>query len=248
MQGNLTVEIVHNAYINELLAASDQFSFIKDACLRESGDILWNMNGKSAFCIQVMFMGKTGYGKSTTLNSICGHKYFETNDVESCTKNLFSCEYKISQTKEHYFSLCDLPGIGESIMADKKYINLYVDMLKKSACVVYVLRVDQRDFAVDEEIINTIITSSNKITAKLIIGLNYADKIEPVSRYLPFVPNEDQIKNINRKKRSVSKIFNIESDNIICYSASDGYNVNNLKGAIANAVSAGYGCAGCITQ
>jgi predicted GTPase len=239
MKGDLTVEIVHNAHINELLSVSNEFSFIKDTAIVEDEGIRWNMNGETAFCVQVMFIGKTGYGKSTTLNRICGHKYFETNDIESCTKKLFSCEYKISKTKQYYFSLCDLPGIGESIRADKEYINWYGDMLKKSACVVYILRADQRDFAVDEEIINKIITNSDRITAKLVICLNYADKIEPVSRILPFVPNTLQLKNIERKKDTISKIFNIENERIICYSASEGYNLNNLKEAVANAVKSG---------
>jgi predicted GTPase len=212
---------------------------LKNIALGESGDISWNMNGKNIFCMQVMFIGKTGYGKSTTLNKICGHKYFETDEIQSCTKKLFSCEYKISQLKEHYLSLCDLPGIGESIATDKKYINWYGDMLKKSACVVYILRADQRDFAIDEKIINTIIINSKKITAKLVIGLNYADKIEPTSRVLPFIPNRDQLQNINRKRKIISKIFNIEIDRIISYSASEGYNISNLKEAIANAVKSG---------
>jgi predicted GTPase len=236
MRDDLTVNIVHVAHINELISVSNQFSFLQNIALSESGDISWNMNEKDVFCIQVMFIGKTGYGKSTTLNKICGHKYFKTDDIQSCTKKLFSCEYKISQLKEHYLSLCDLPGIGESIDTDKKYINWYGEMLKKSACVVYILRADQRDFAVDEEIINTIITSSKKMTAKLVVGLNYADKIEPASKVLPFIPNGDQLQNINRKRKSISKTFNIEINRIISYSASEGYNISNLKEAIANAV------------
>jgi small GTP-binding protein len=236
MQDDLSVKIVHKAHVSELLSVSNQFSFINNKPFRENSDISWKMNGQTAYCIQVMFIGKTGYGKSTTLNNICGHKYFETDDVESCTKQLLSCEYKISQTKEHYFSLCDLPGIGESSVADEKYISWYDSMLRKSACVVYILRADQRDFAIDEKIINTIVTSNEKTTAKLVIGLNYADKIEPVSRVLPFVPNSEQLQNINRKKRSISDIFKIVYDRIICFSASEGYNINSLKEAISNVV------------
>jgi len=239
MQDDLSVEIVHYAHINELLTVSPQFSFVKNINLSETDAIRWNMDGKTAFCAQVMFIGKTGYGKSTTLNKICGQRYFETDDVESCTKKLFSCEYKISDHKEHYFSLCDLPGVGESTMADQMYIKWYGDMLKKSACVVYVLRADQRDFSVDENIINTIIQNSDKITANLIIGLNYTDKIEPVSRVSPFNPNAEQIQNINKKTRAISNKFNVECSRIVCYSASDGYNLNILKNAIANAVKSG---------
>jgi small GTP-binding protein len=238
----LSVKIVHKAHIDELLTVSPQFAFIKGRKLAESDAIRWNMDDKTAYCIQIMFIGKTGYGKSTTLNKICGHKYFETNDVESCTKELFSCEYKISDSKEHYFSLCDLPGIGESNKADKPYINWYDDMLKKSACVVYVLRVDQRDFSVDEELINNIVKNSKKISAKLVIGLNFADKIEPVSRNSPFSPSKEQKMNLDRKADAVSNLFGIETARIVYYSATDGYNILRLKQSISNTVkeSVGY--------
>jgi predicted GTPase len=175
-------------------------------------------------------------GKSTTLNKICGYEYFRTNDIESCTKKLLSCEYKLSNLTEHYFSLCDLPGIGESIKADKMYINWYGNMLEKSACVVYTLRADQRDFSVDEEIINAIFINNKTITANLVIGLNYADKIEPVSRNYPFKPSDEQMNNLNYKVETISKMFNIRRGKIVYYSAQDGYNLDKLKEAIANAI------------
>jgi predicted GTPase len=236
MADSLSVKVVHKTQIDELLRISPQFSFIKDKTLSENDSIYWKMNDENAFCIQVMFIGKTGYGKSTTLNKICGYQYFETDDVNICTKSLFSCEYKISDHREHYFSLCDLPGVGESSNADETYTRWYVEMLKKSACVVYLLRADQRDYSVDKEIINTIIDNSERISEKLIIGLNYADKIEPVSRISPFLPCLEQLRNLNKKLKTISELFNIDSGKVIYYSASDGYNLNDLKDSIARVV------------
>jgi small GTP-binding protein len=193
----------------------------------------WVKGDKTIYCIQVMFIGKTGYGKSTTLNKICGNEYFMTDEMESCTKNLYSCEYKLSQYNEYYLSMCDLPGIGESMETDKQYIQWYERMLHKSTCVVYVLRADQRDFSNDELFINTTLRKNGGIADKLIVGLNFADKIEPLSRINPFQPNIEQMNNLERKVESVSKLFCIKQKRIVFYSATDGYNLDKLKTKIA---------------
>ena len=74
---------------------------------------------------------------------------------------------------------------------------------------------------------------------KLIIGLNYADKIEPLSRYSPFSPNSEQKHDLKMKAESISRIFNISRKKIVCYSARDGYNMNKLNSRIMNIIKCG---------
>ena len=208
--------------------------------LPKTDDLKWTMNGEQAYCIQVMFIGKTGYGKSTTLNRICGGMYFDTDDIQSCTKKLYSCEYKLSNNRNDYFSLCDLPGIGESSEADKYYKTWYEQMLEKSACVVYVLRADQRDFALDEMVINSLLRKRDKVMNKLIVGLNYADKMEPLNRTgkYPFKLTNEQRMNLERKAMSVSQSLNVSKEQVLYYSASEGYNFEMLLNAISSVVKA----------
>jgi len=231
--GDLYVEIVHKADISDLVRINPEFVKLSKLDFCESDALCWDMEGKAAYCMQVMFIGKTGYGKSTTLNKISGGKYFLTDDIESCTKKLYSSEYKLSSYAEHYFSLCDLPGIGESVEADKEYIRWYGNMLEKSNCVVYVLRSDQRDYSHDEIFINTILKNNGKISDKLIVGINYADKIEPISRTTPFVPSDEQKNNLERKAESIAKLFGIHREKIVYYSAKEGYNMHLLLNKIA---------------
>jgi len=68
----LNVTVVHSAPIRSLSDATPKFLFLNDVKLPRTDDLKWPMNGKQAYCIQAMFIGKTGYGKSTTLNGICG--------------------------------------------------------------------------------------------------------------------------------------------------------------------------------
>jgi len=236
MAYNLEVKVVRETYIDELLSTAPQFNFLKGRSLVESDSTRWNMNGSKAFCLQAMFIGKTGYGKSSTLNRICGKYLFPTSDTESCTKKLYSGEFKMNSSKNHYFTLCDLPGIGESDKADEGYQTWYKQMLYYSSCVVYLLRADQRDFSRDEIVINSLLRDNGKISPKLLVGLNYADKIEPVTRVSPFAPNSAQKANLESKVSATSKALNIPSDRIIYYSATEGYNFNLLLEKISGIV------------
>jgi GTP-binding protein EngB required for normal cell division len=234
----MEVRIIHKSNIIELLRTSPGFSFLKNRQLRENAMFRWDMGGTNILCLQTIFLGKTGYGKSTTLNRICGEKFFDTDDVKSCTKKLFSCEYKLSQHREHYFSLCDLPGVGETAKKDETYKKWYSEMLEKSVCVVYLLRADLRDFSIDETIINEILRDKEgKLSKKLIIGINYADKIEPCPRTALCTPDKEQIQNLKKKAQAVMHSLNIPKEEmIVCYSAETGYNVDALITKIADTV------------
>jgi len=229
----LNVNIVHKSTIDKFVRIRSNFSFLKNFNIPEDDSILWNMEGNECHCIQAIFIGKTGYGKSTTLNKICKQELFKTDDINSCTKTLFSAEYKIHNYKNYYFSLCDLPGIGESISTDKVYLKYYAEMIKKSHCVIYVMRADQRDYSKDLEVLKPMLeTDIHK--EKIILAVNFIDKIEPVSRLSPFKPNEHQVVNIEKKLSAIHKIFNIPKTNIVFYSASEEYNINKIVKKIAD--------------
>jgi small GTP-binding protein len=178
-----------------------------------------------------MFIGQTGHGKSTTLNKICGQELFKTDVNDPCTKTLFSAEYRIHDKKNYYFSLCDLPGLGETPEIDKTYINYYYLMLKKSHCVVYVLRADKRDYSLDLKILGPIL-ESNEQEKKVILAVNFVDKIEPISRSKLFRLNKKQMENIEKKSLEVQRIFKVPQTKIIFYSATEEYNMDKISKGI----------------
>ena len=226
-KSELKVNIVHSSTIDELVSINKYFSFLNNFKFSEDDSILWNMNGRDCYCIQVIFIGKTGYGKSTTLNKICSQEFFKTDDINSCTKTLFSVEYKLHNKKNYYFSLCDLPGIGESINTDKIYLEYYTEMLKKSHCVIYVMRADQRDYSKDLDILKPMLRSRLH-KKKIILAVNFVDKIEPLSRTNPFKPNKQQLDNINKKLSEIHKAFKFPKSNIIFYSATEEYKIFDI--------------------
>ena len=232
----LRVNINYRANIDELLSKYKYLKFLKNFRISKEDKNKWyvtcsewNLDNDPIYELQVMFIGKTGYGKSTTLNKIVGKKVFESDDVQVCTKDLYSATYRID--KENFLSLSDLPGIGESNYADNQYYEWYRDMLKKSHCVVYLLRADQRDFAVDEILFKSMFTSDED-RKKVIFALNFAEKIEPISRENQL--SSQQILNLNKKVKEVAQIFNVSREDILYYSAKDNINLDVLMKKISD--------------
>ena len=237
---DINVNVRYEALLDNLLMKYPCFYFLKNQNLKHSDRRKWHLKSEDRliYCLQVIFIGKTGYGKSTTVNHILGQQIFESSDIESCTRECQSAMFQIHEsTNLYYFSLADLPGIGESIALDKKYIELYSEFLKFSDTVVYLLRADQRDLAVDQETFSRLF-ATQKQRDKVIIALNSVDKIEPINRSKPFKPSQSQLENANKKIKSISDYFGISQNKVLYYSATEEYNLDSLMIAIAQNLNA----------
>ncbi len=233
----ITVNMNYQAEIDEWIKRYPCFSFLRTAGFQKDDMHRWTMNtsywnysNKIVYELQVMFIGKTGYGKSTTLNRLVGSEVFETSDISACTKEMFCSMYRMNPDIPTFFSISDLPGIGESCAADSQYYKWYKEMLRYSQVVVYLLRADQRDFSLDETLFGRLFCSSTD-RSKVIIAMNYADKIEPVNRGWRL--STEQISNLNIKVNEISKIFAFPQTDIVYYSAVDGFNLEKLVEKIA---------------
>ena len=102
-------------------------------------------------------------------------------------------------------------------------------MVEKSDCIVYILRADQRDYLMDTRFINEILSTKNKV----IIGMNYVDKIEPISRKAPFSLTRRQLINIRAKVNVYLKDL-VFRKKIVPYSATEFYGLNKLVVAMLN--------------
>jgi len=229
----MNISIQYEGELDELILLHPTFSSLKHSEIAKTDKRSWSRRGEAlTYDIQTMFIGKTGYGKSTTVNKFFGSSIMQTSDIESCTRSAQSFEFKISD--EHYFSFGDLPGIGENQQRDEEYLSLYSKLINKTDVVIYVLRADMRDFSIDEEVCNKLFSQYEK--KNVIFAVNFCDKVEPINRSLPFKPTPDQQVNIDKKVSLVKEIFN-SVNAVIPYSAETGWNIRLLGEEIINVIS-----------
>lgn len=224
----------HRGKIDEITARHHQFSKLKKASIT-APHLKWRDTSTGALShhAQIAFFGKSGYGKSSTVNSFFGNSVLKTSDVEACTRRCESLDFELSPNC--YLSLADFPGIGESEYRDKEYLQMYTDFLSTSTVVVYVLRADQRDLAVDESAYRTVFPNWDD-KKKVIFALNCCDKIEPISRSHSIEPSLEQRRNIDIKVNSIRELFK-PINPVVPYSATTGWNMSQLADEIVRAVS-----------
>jgi predicted GTPase len=224
----------HQGKISEIAARYPQFSKIKNASVI-SPNLQWRdtSTGNLSHHMQVAFFGKSGYGKSSTVNSFFGESILETSDIDACTRRCESLDFELARGS--YLSLADFPGIGESEYRDKEYLQMYAEFLSLSTVVVYVLRADQRDLAIDEFAYSTVFKDSHD-KGKVIFALNCCDKIEPISRIHSIEPSSEQHKNISIKIKSINQIFS-PINPVVPYSAETGWNMSQLAHEIVKKIT-----------
>lgn len=224
----------HRGKIDEIAVRHRQFLKLKNASIT-APHLQWKdtSTGELSYHAQIAFFGKSGYGKSSTVNSFFGSSILKTSDVEACTRRCESLDFELSPNC--YLSLADFPGIGESEYRDKEYLQMYKNFLSTSTVVVYILRADQRDFAVDASAYKTVFPNCDDKN-KIIFALNCCDKIEPISRSQSIEPNPEQHRNIDMKVNSIRELFNAANP-IVPYSAATGWNMSQLASGIVDKIS-----------
>ncbi len=222
----------HQGNIDALTDRHPAFARFKHSTIRRSAEFKWLNKSTNTIEWQavISFFGKSGYGKSSTVNAFFGQPILETSDVAACTGRCDCLDFQISD--EYFLSFADYPGIGENEYKDKEYLEMYKNFLASSNIVVYVLRADMRDYAIDEQAFKTVFPCDED-KRKVIFAVNCCDKIEPVRRTYSTTPSAEQMKNIEKKLQKLRSIFQPHNP-IIPYSAQTTWNLEALAETIVN--------------
>jgi len=228
----MSVQVEFEGELSDLAWMRSFFWILQEIDLRKTQNRKRKREHGETYDLTVSIIGKTGYGKSTTLNKFFGKEIFATSTTTSCTKKAQSLEFKINNN--HYLSFIDLPGIGESKSADQGYLTQYREIIKKTDVIIYILRADTRDYAIDIDLLKDLSKIEN-LDVKLILALNFCDKIEPISRQNSHTPTNEQIDNINKKIKHIESTFP-KPRAIIPYCAATDWNLCDLEFEIVSAL------------
>ncbi len=114
-------------------------------------------------------MGKTGVGKSSLCNALFRSEVCVVNAVEACTRQPQRVRLRFGN---HYLTLVDLPGVGESQARDGEYRELYRELMPQLDMVLWVLKADDRAFSVEEQFYQDVFEQYGRPKPPLVWVLN----------------------------------------------------------------------------
>lgn len=171
---------------------------------------------------KVAIIGKAGVGKSTTINSLFN---LEEKVSHSDTGTTQDNERVVRLPDGGKLAIIDMPGMGEDIELDRRYMEIYRRVLPQSDVVLYVLQANTRALEQDQKILRDIVQNvMGNLKGRLVIGLNQVDKMGPGSWNDKFnFPSPEQQDNIDRKcqdiQQKISRSLGIKVEQIEYYSA-----------------------------
>lgn len=185
----------------------------------------------------ILFFGKTGVGKSSTINKLFDLK-LATDDSIACTT---SPQPELIYLGNNRAQVVDMPGIGESIADDEKYMSYYEEWIPKTDLLVWIIQADTRAYKRDEIFLGKLLHLF-KPSISLIIGLNKIDCLGVDEGEKPFntevgKPSQNQIRRVDEKIDDVYKIFKcavseklvFEKNQIVPYTSVYGWGLQDLK-------------------
>lgn len=193
--------------------------------------------------LNILFVGATGVGKSSTINAI-----FDRN-ISTVGEWVYPETSVISKYEIDNLILWDSPGFGDSPENDKKYAKSIASLLTAKEdsgeflidAIVVILDASSRDMGTAYEMLNKIIIPYLGDKSRIVIAINKAD----LAMYGRNWDNENNVPNtvllnhLEEKVPSVSRQI-YESSGIqsecVYYSAHYKYNIFKLLLAAMNAI------------
>lgn len=176
---------------------------------------------------QIVLIGKTGVGKSSTLNKLFNPQpNLPVDHVEPATLEIL----KLSLGERGQLIVVDSPGLGVNEESDKKIMSAYKEILSVSDVAVWIIKADDRALGIDQSFVTQVLPE--KLRNRLIVGINQVDKIEPSEWSQKYnLPSKAQDESIKRKEEIVRKLFQnsgIDPVAIVSYSALRNYRLTRL--------------------
>lgn len=191
------------------------------------------------------FIGETGVGKSSTLNSLF-NAGLGVSHTEACTQEVRGIEISFDEVEGANGALIayDMPGLGESQLKQREHIQLYERVLKDVDVALWILDAQHRAIASVQHYLETELKAIDpRLLDRMVIALNKIELVYPgESAWHPLanLPSEEQEENIKGRirdvKRKIHEVLPRWKGKVIGYSAHKRYNLPHLFDAMMDAV------------
>lgn len=230
-----------NTFIKNLLSGirNDDGVSLEDMLARASAEDRSKFNDRVRQELSVppkiAVIGKTGVGKSSTINALFGST-LAVSHTKSCTQL-----EEVVKVKRGAKSLIvfDMPGLLEDIDADEVHKETYAKVIPQCDVAVWVLDAADRAIAEDQKMLRDVVGPAKPdLLARLVIGLNKVDEIQPGEWIGPAnIPSRTQKESIERRIADITQKLlkvcpDLKADRIVPYSALRRYRLTKLRNAM----------------
>ncbi len=151
---------------------------------RIKADVWHKYETEASRPLSVAIMGQTGAGKSSLLNVLFGAD-LPTGDIRPVTKapEAITLPVNISGKDGHSLTFWDMPGIGESVLADADYLAMYREKLTACDVVIWALHSDNRSTTYEAMCLRRILEGDDDaaLVNKLTFAMTKVDLLTPPS-------------------------------------------------------------------
>ncbi|EBP3645504.1 GTP-binding protein [Salmonella enterica subsp. enterica] len=188
---------------------------------------------------RVGIFGSTGVGKSSLCNALFGRDVAPVSNVAACTREIQEIHIPSEDGSEGGLTIVDFPGVGETLERDKEYYDLYKKNVEKLDLVVWVIKSDERAYAISQKVYNDILLP-NIEKCPVVFFINQIDKIEPTEDdegellwdKKSNTPIKEQLASVNQKIIEVSNAFSVPTSRIIPTSVKRKFNISEAMETI----------------
>ncbi|WP_405383236.1 GTPase family protein [Phascolarctobacterium sp.] len=163
---------------------------------------------------RILLMGRTGVGKSSLVNALCGAYVAKVSDTRSCTESAQA--YQCKHGDRVLMDVYDTRGIAESKKLDESITaeDVLVQQIRKFSpdLTIFMLNCTRRD-DISEDVeflkkLNNDYQAKNKLALPIIVAINKSDEMAPSRQKDPNEYSAKKIEKITEMKQYYKEIIN----------------------------------------